>query len=100
MGTDASHVFVNNWLYQLRSLVYLVIIAWGVAIVNFGLLGKTLNRFGLVPRTLIGLPGILLSPFLHTDWQHLEGNTVFYLIFWGDHSSDRGHFGFCPLADW
>lgn len=83
MGTDTSHAFVSNWLYQLRFLGYLVIIAWGVAIVNFGLLGKTLNRFGLVPRTLIGLPGILLSPFLHTDWQHLEGNTVFYLIFGG-----------------
>lgn len=83
MENDVSRVAINEWLYQLKSLIYLVVIAWVVAVVNFGLLGKALNQLGLAPRRLIGLPGILISPFLHADWQHLEGNTVFYLIFGG-----------------
>ena len=83
MENYVSRVAINEWLYQLKSLIYLVVIAWVVAVVNFGLLGKALNQLGLAPRRLIGLPGILISPFLHADWQHLEGNTVFYLIFGG-----------------
>ena len=83
MGNDVSRVVIHDWLYQLRFLIYLVVIAWGVAVINFGLLGNALNQFGLAPRTLIGIPGILISPFLHADWQHLEGNTVFYFIFGG-----------------
>ncbi|MCY7320458.1 MAG: rhomboid family intramembrane serine protease [Phormidesmis sp. CAN_BIN36] len=83
MENDVSRVVINGWFYQLRFLIYLVVIAWVVAVINFGLLGKALNRLGLAPRTLTGIPGILISPFLHVDWQHLEGNTVFYFIFGG-----------------
>ena len=35
-----------------------------------------LENFGLVPRTLRGLTGILAMPFLHGDLKHLLGNTV------------------------
>ncbi len=83
MGNDLSHIVISDWLYHLRLLIYLVVITWIVAVINFGLLGTALNLFGLAPRTLIGLPGILISPFLHADWQHLEGNTFFYFIFGG-----------------
>jgi membrane associated rhomboid family serine protease len=83
METDVTREAVNSWLYQVRYFLNPLFIAWIVAVINFGLLGKVLNRFGLTPRTLIGLPGILFSPFLHADWRHLEGNTLYYLIFGG-----------------
>lgn len=35
-----------------------------------------LESFGLVPRTLRGLPGIIAMPFLHGDFTHLLSNTV------------------------
>lgn len=35
-----------------------------------------LNRFGLYPLQVKGLPGILLSPFLHADLAHLFANTI------------------------
>ncbi len=35
-----------------------------------------LSRFGIIPRTVIGLPGILFSPFLHGSMHHLLANSV------------------------
>lgn len=35
-----------------------------------------LESYGLVPRTLHGLIGIVAMPFLHGDFAHLLGNTI------------------------
>jgi membrane associated rhomboid family serine protease len=35
-----------------------------------------LQRFGIIPRTQAGLPGILFAPLLHGSWQHLLGNAA------------------------
>lgn len=35
-----------------------------------------LETYGLVPRTLSGLTGIVAMPFLHGDFKHLLGNTI------------------------
>lgn len=35
-----------------------------------------LEAFGLVPRQLSGLTGIVAMPFLHKDWTHLVGNLI------------------------
>ena len=35
-----------------------------------------LNHFGVYPRTLSGLKGVLLSPFLHGSIDHLYNNTM------------------------
>ena len=48
---------------------------WVVQLINH-LLNYRLNDFGLVPRTVHGLWGILFSPFLHSDFSHLILNTV------------------------
>ncbi|WP_339541186.1 rhomboid family intramembrane serine protease [Pseudomonas sp. RA_5y_Pfl1_P24] len=42
--------------------------------------GYSLMAFGLVPRTLYGLPGILTSPFLHASFAHLSANLIAFLI--------------------
>lgn len=78
-----SQSAVADWLWQGRFLVYLVAIAWVVSVVNFGILNKSLNYFGIRPRTLIGLCGIFFAPFLHNTWRHLEGNTIAFLTYGG-----------------
>lgn len=35
-----------------------------------------LNRLGLYPRTIRGLPGIVFSPFLHGSFDHLFFNSI------------------------
>jgi membrane associated rhomboid family serine protease len=56
-----------------------VILIWIVELVN-GLLGHRLNVLGIRPRTLPGLPGIILYPFLHGGFGHALANTVPFII--------------------
>ena len=42
--------------------------------------GTDLGQYGLLPRHYSGLRGILFSPFLHGDWNHLFSNTVPFFV--------------------
>ncbi len=42
--------------------------------------GLELYRFGVLPRQVKGLWGILVSPFVHADLDHLMGNSVPILV--------------------
>ena len=61
-----SHV--TQILYFLAGLV-------SVHIVNF-VSRMWLTQFGIVPRSIVGLRGIIFSPLLHKDWSHVMANTV------------------------
>lgn len=65
---------------------------WLVFAVNT-LLGGMLNIFGIIPRTAIGLRGILFSPFLHGSFDHLVANSVPFLVLgWLVMLRDSRHF--------
>lgn len=65
---------------------------WATFGVN-ALLGGALLRFGIVPRTVDGLMGIVIAPFLHANLNHLIANTVPFLLFgWLVMLRDRRHF--------
>lgn len=53
----------------------LIAIIWIVHFVNI-FLQMSLNRYGILPRSLEGLRGILFAPFLHGDLLHLVSNTL------------------------
>ena len=36
--------------------------------------GIRFAKYGVLPRTLEGLQGVFLSPFIHSDWKHLSNN--------------------------
>ncbi|MGB1307056.1 MAG: rhomboid family intramembrane serine protease [Flavobacteriales bacterium] len=38
--------------------------------------GMRFAKYGVLPRTLEGLKGVLLSPFIHSDWKHLTNNAL------------------------
>ena len=56
-------------------LLGLVAIAWVVELLD-RLTVLNLDRYGIVPREVSGLPGILFSPWLHASWGHLIANTL------------------------
>jgi membrane associated rhomboid family serine protease len=56
-----------------------VAIIWILEIVDIFFLGGRLNSYGILPRNLIGLRGILFAPFLHGGFGHLIANTVPFL---------------------
>ncbi|MDL2183299.1 rhomboid family intramembrane serine protease [Pseudomonas sp. ChxA] len=42
--------------------------------------GYSLMAFGLIPRTVQGLLGILTSPFLHASFAHLSANLIAFVV--------------------
>lgn len=59
--------------------VLLTIIMW--AIKFFEWFGEvSFSRFGIYPLKINGLSGILFSPMLHADFQHLINNSIPFLV--------------------
>ena len=69
-------------LASLLVLVGFVATIWVVEVVNI-FTGHRLNAFGVLPRTVDGLRGIPLSPFLHGGLGHLISNTLPLLVLGG-----------------
>ena len=63
---------MNSSLYLLIGFIGLIMV---VEVVN-GLIDHSLNTYGLVPRTSMGLVGIPFSPFLHGSYLHVQSNAV------------------------
>ena len=63
---------------RLRSLsiLGLVIFLWTTEIVDQSTPQQSFDRYGIAPRQLIGLRGVVLAPFLHGGLGHLLRNTV------------------------
>jgi len=63
-------------LKRLIPIFSLIALCWAVFVVNNLILDGHLNQYGIRPRHIGGLPGIVWSPFLHGSLQHLLANTV------------------------
>jgi len=62
--------------------LYFVLLLWLIFWIEIKF-GFNFNKYGIYPRTLIGLRGILFSPFIHSDIKHLFNNSIplFVLLF-------------------
>jgi membrane associated rhomboid family serine protease len=49
---------------------------WIVQVVNSADGYRLDADFGILPQHLSRLPDIFIAPFLHANWQHIEGNSV------------------------
>jgi membrane associated rhomboid family serine protease len=65
---------------QAKLIGGLIILLWVLEIVDQLLLRHRLDRLGIVPRTQIGLRGILFAPLLHGTWSHLIANTLPFAV--------------------
>ena len=52
-----------------------MVLIWAIELINFSI-GHRLSDWGILPRTLKGLRGIPLSPFLHASIIHTMMNTI------------------------
>jgi membrane associated rhomboid family serine protease len=66
----------KNFRTSFKLILGFISILWVVRITDFVLPIVDFNELGIKPRSIAGLPGILLSPILHTDFSHLAANTV------------------------
>ena len=71
---------MKTWLkHRVYTLAALAILLIAIQCVN-SLCGGRLAALGILPRTLDGLWGIPLSPFIHGDWRHLLSNLPILLV--------------------
>lgn len=73
----------SNKLFKLifpRETIFLITVMWGVFIIDLALPGISFDHFGIHPRKLDGLTGILLSPFLHGGLSHIISNSIPLII--------------------
>jgi membrane associated rhomboid family serine protease len=57
-----------------------VVLMWAIEIADVLVFRGQLDTYGILPRHLIGLRGILLMPFLHGNFPHLIANTIPFII--------------------
>lgn len=59
--------------------ILFLIIIWGVKLIEY-YLDLSFVKFGVYPKNLNGLKGVLFSPFIHKDFTHLINNSYPILI--------------------
>jgi membrane associated rhomboid family serine protease len=65
----------QSWTGALITMCVLGALLWGIQIVNAAD-DYDLDRFGLQPREVDGLWGVVTMPFLHGSYAHMFSNTV------------------------
>jgi membrane associated rhomboid family serine protease len=63
----------------LIAVALMATLMWVLEIVDAGLGGR-LDGFGIEPREVDSLPGVVFAPFLHAGFGHLISNTVPLLV--------------------
>ncbi|MEU4562121.1 rhomboid family intramembrane serine protease [Actinoplanes sp. NPDC023936] len=73
-GTDAFYASLGRAFVTMCAVVPGLFL---IEAIDVGLGPGTLDvAGGIIPRHVQGLDGVLFSPFLHADWEHLYGNAV------------------------
>lgn len=72
MQKDSSLTYHKNVLWvPIVAIVAIWLIYW--VEITFG---YNFNTYGILPREIKGLRGILFSPFIHSDASHLSSNSI------------------------
>jgi membrane associated rhomboid family serine protease len=58
----------------------LVALMWAIEIADVFVFRGQLDSYGILPRQIVGLRGILFMPFLHGNFPHLIANTIPFII--------------------
>ncbi len=69
---------VNEVWKSYKKVLWLVIFIWIIFILS--VLVPAVNDFGIIPRSVTGLPGIICAPFLHANFLHIFENTIGLLM--------------------
>ena len=70
-------------LKRFAPILLLTAACWVVFLVNNLIWQGHFDQYGIIPRQIRSLPGIIYAPFLHASYQHLAANTLPLLILGG-----------------
>ncbi|MGO4918290.1 rhomboid family intramembrane serine protease [Maribacter spongiicola] len=71
--SEMAHYNFSNKVIAIPLLAMILI--WGVYWLEI-VMGVNFNEMGVMPRTALGLRGVVLSPFIHGSLEHLYNNTI------------------------
>lgn len=77
---DNSASIMGELKTQVIVLGGFITLIWILEIVDVTFLRGLLNFYGIIPRTIIGLRGIVFAPFLHGGLAHVAANTMPFLV--------------------
>ena len=98
MTTTVTRSVTGTLKAQATVLGGALVAMWLIFIASW-LSGGALVSLGVIPRTAIGLRGILFAPFLHGSLHHLLANSIPFVIFgWFVMVRDSRHFTIVTLA--
>lgn len=78
-GDDLERPRAAELLAPVAPVLVMLAAMWASEIVDV-ILDDRLDRFGIEPRQLDGLDGVVFAPFLHGGFGHLIANTFPFLI--------------------
>lgn len=73
--TESDRLARRSFVYALFFPLLFVAMLWLVKLLEYST-GADFAQFGLFPRSLHGIPGILTAPLIHGDVWHLFSNSV------------------------
>ncbi len=65
---------------RINIILAVISLLFAVEVLNIAT-GRSLNTFGIVPRQLYSLPGILAAPFIHGSFTHFLSNVLPLAVF-------------------
>jgi membrane associated rhomboid family serine protease len=78
--TSRSAEVRREFLRQVAILVGIVALLWLLEAIDLLIFRGRLDAFGIRPRTLTGLRGIVFAPFLHAGFGHVAANTIPFIV--------------------
>lgn len=78
---EAKASIASELKTQAITLGGFIALIWTLEIVDLIFLRGSLNAYGVRPRNIVGLRGILFAPFLHGGLGHVAANTIPFLTF-------------------
>lgn len=74
---ETKRSIFSEFKLQITTLIGLVMLLWSIEIVDWLVFRGYLDQwFGIRPREMAGLWGIVFAPFLHGNFGHLFANTL------------------------
>jgi membrane associated rhomboid family serine protease len=73
--TEPSPATPSPRTTAIQLLLGIVLLMWALEVVDVAL-DNRLDRYGIEPREVDGLDGVIAAPFLHVGFGHLIANTV------------------------
>jgi len=80
MSSQETRALVRELKTQVTILGGFVAFMWLIELVDIRVFRQALNIYGILPRQIIGLRGIVFAPFLHGGLGHLIANSLPFLI--------------------